>query len=52
MTNLFELLCDNIQRTSVDDDVAVLLSAGVDSLSTAVACREVGKRVHANQPPP
>jgi DNA-cytosine methyltransferase len=47
MTKLFELLCESIQNKSKNKDVAVLLSAGADSLSVALACREVGKRVHA-----
>jgi DNA-cytosine methyltransferase len=36
-----------ISRTSRDDTVAVLLSAGIDSVSTGIACQEVGKKVHA-----
>ena len=36
-----------IEAQSKEDEVAVLLSGGVDSLSVAFAAHELGKKVHA-----
>ena len=47
MSELLTLLCESIQRRSRDHRVAVLLSAGVDSLSTTIALRELGKQIQA-----
>ena len=42
-----QLLCDVIAKESKDDEVAVLLSGGADSLSIALAAHRIGKKVHA-----
>lgn len=42
-----KLLCDYIERTVPDNNVAVLLSGGVDSLSVAFAAQRLGKKIHA-----
>jgi len=47
MSELRDLLCELVSGMSRDDRVALLLSAGIDSVSTGIACQEVGKEVHA-----
>lgn len=37
----------SISRQSREDKVALLLSAGRDSITTGIACREAGKTIHA-----
>lgn len=41
------ILCEVVERRSKDNEVAVLLSGGVDSLSVAFAASDVGKKIHA-----
>ena len=47
MRELKGLLERSIQRRSKNKNVAVLLSGGVDSISTAFAAQNVGKTIHA-----
>jgi DNA-cytosine methyltransferase len=47
MTKLFSLLCSSVAAGSRDPKVAISLSAGIDSLSTLFALRELGKEVQA-----
>jgi DNA-cytosine methyltransferase len=47
MSEFFNLLCDAVSNKSKDHDIAMLLSAGSDSLSTAIALNSLGKRVCA-----
>jgi DNA-cytosine methyltransferase len=47
MSELLTLLCKSIERRSKDHRVGLLLSAGIDSLSTAIALRELGKQIQA-----
>lgn len=47
MSELRQLLRDAVARRSTDDDVALLLSRGRDSITVGVACHDLGKRVHA-----
>ena len=42
-----KLICENISNNVLDDDVAVLLSGGVDSISVALAAQSLGKNIHA-----
>lgn len=42
-----QLLCDAVERQSTDNDVAVLLSGGVDSLSVAFSALHLNKNIHA-----
>ena len=42
-----EIIKRVINTQSKNDEVAVLLSGGVDSLSVAFAAHELGKKVHA-----
>jgi asparagine synthetase B (glutamine-hydrolysing) len=42
-----KLLCDELARHSNDNECAVLLSGGVDSLSVAFAAQRLGKKLHA-----
>ena len=42
-----KLLQNYIKSTISDDDVAVLLSGGIDSISVALAAHDAGKKVHA-----
>lgn len=41
------LIQDNISKNVKDNNVAVLLSGGVDSLSVAFACQNLGKNINA-----
>ena len=36
-----------VSATSREGNVALLASAGIDSISTGIVCQEVGKQVHA-----
>jgi len=47
MSELRHLLRKVVTGGSRDDRVALLLSAGIDSVSTGIACEEVGKEVRA-----
>jgi DNA-cytosine methyltransferase len=47
MRDLRGLLRKIITGKSRDNRVALLLSAGIDSVSTGIVCQEVGKEVHA-----
>jgi DNA (cytosine-5)-methyltransferase 1 len=47
MSELRNLLSELVSARSRDHKVALLASAGIDSVSTGIACREVGKEVHA-----
>jgi DNA-cytosine methyltransferase len=47
MSELLNLLCGAIEESSSGSNVALLLSAGIDSVSVGIACQEVGKTVHA-----
>lgn len=47
MSELLTLLCESIERRTQDHQVGLLLSAGVDSLSTAIALRALGKEIQA-----
>jgi tRNA(Ile)-lysidine synthase TilS/MesJ len=47
MTELLRLLCNSVAARSCDNEVAISLSAGADSLSTLIALKEVGKKVQA-----
>jgi DNA-cytosine methyltransferase len=47
MTELRWLLHRIVSEKSREDTVALLASAGIDSVSTGIVCQEVGKRVHA-----
>ena len=40
-----KILCEEIQKASKENNVAVLLSGGVDSISVALAAHRVGKKV-------
>ena len=42
-----KLICEDISNNVLDDDVAVLLSGGVDSISVALAAKSLGKNIHA-----
>jgi len=42
-----QLLCNEIQKNSKSDSVAVLMSGGVDSISCAFAAHRLGKKIHA-----
>ena len=41
-----QLLCNEIQKHSKSDSVAVLMSGGVDSISCAFSAHRLGKKVH------
>ena len=41
-----KLLCEHINKNVLDEDVAVLLSGGVDSISVAYAAAELKKNIH------
>jgi asparagine synthetase B (glutamine-hydrolysing) len=45
--NIDELLIDQIKQQTLDKDVAVLLSGGVDSLSVAFAAKRLGLNITA-----
>ena len=47
MTELRHLLRKVVAGGSRDDRVALLLSAGIDSISTGIACEEAGKEIRA-----
>lgn len=47
MTDLRDLLCTLVAEGAPEDDVALLLSGGVDSLSLGFAATALGKRVSA-----
>jgi hypothetical protein len=47
MSELLGLLCNSVAARSRDNEVAISLSAGVDSLSTLIALKELGKKVRA-----
>ncbi|UPT96454.1 DNA (cytosine-5-)-methyltransferase [Bradyrhizobium barranii subsp. apii] len=47
MSELRQLLRDAVARKSTDNDVALLLSRGRDSITVGIACHDLGKRVHA-----
>ena len=40
-----KLICENISNNVLDDDVAVLLSVGVDSIYVALAALSLGKNI-------
>ena len=42
-----KLLCNELARASNDNECAILLSGGVDSLSVAFAAQRLGKKLHA-----
>ena len=41
-----KLICEDISNNVPDNDVAVLLSGGVDSISVALAAERLGKNIH------
>ena len=45
--NIDKLLIDQIEQQTTDNNVAVLLSGGVDSLSVAFAAQRMGKKITA-----
>ena len=45
--NIDKLLIDQIEQQTLDNNVAVLLSGGVDSLSVAFAAHRMGKKITA-----
>ena len=47
MNELFSRLCNSVAVRSRDSEVAISLSAGIDSLSTLFALKELGKKVQA-----
>jgi DNA-cytosine methyltransferase len=47
MSELADLLRRIISEKSREDTVALLASAGIDSVSTGIICQEIGKTVHA-----
>lgn len=47
MSELRDRLRRIVSEKSREDTVALLLSAGIDSVSTGIVCQEVGKTVHA-----
>jgi len=47
MSELRGLLSRIVSEKSREDTVALLVSAGIDSVSTGIVCQEVGKMVHA-----
>ncbi len=47
MSDLQNLMRRIVAGKSRDDRVALLLSAGIDSVSTGIICQEIGKEVHA-----
>ena len=42
-----KLLIDQIEQQTIENEVAVLLSGGVDSLSVAFAAHRMGKKITA-----
>jgi hypothetical protein len=47
MSKLLSLMRETISGQSGENKVALLLSAGRDSITTGIACQEVGKTIHA-----
>ena len=47
MSELRGLIRRIVSERSREDTVALLLSAGIDSVSTGIVCQEIGKKVHA-----
>jgi PP-loop superfamily ATP-utilizing enzyme len=47
MSKLLSLMKQSVSRQSREDKVALLLSAGRDSITTGIACQAAGKAVHA-----
>jgi DNA-cytosine methyltransferase len=47
MSDLRDLLRRIVSEVSREDRVALLLSAGIDSISTGIVCEEVGKEVNS-----
>jgi len=47
MVMIDNLIIDQIEQQTIDKNVAVLLSGGVDSLSVAFAAHRMGKKVTA-----
>src|SRR4051794_19254761 len=47
MNDLFRRLCAAVAARSENSEVAILLSAGMDSLSVLLALRELGKKIQA-----
>jgi DNA (cytosine-5)-methyltransferase 1 len=47
MSKLLNMMKQNVSQQSREDKVALLLSAGRDSITTGVACQEAGKTIHA-----
>jgi DNA-cytosine methyltransferase len=47
MSELRQLLATTVSDQSREADVALLLSAGRDSITTGIACQDAGKRIHA-----
>ena len=42
-----KLIQENLEKNIPEKDVAILLSGGVDSLSVAFACQNIGKNITA-----
>jgi DNA-cytosine methyltransferase len=47
MSELRRLLANAVSNQSRETDVALLLSAGRDSITVGIACQDAGKRIHA-----
>jgi asparagine synthetase B (glutamine-hydrolysing) len=47
MSELRRLLATTVSNQSREAEVALLLSAGRDSITTRIACQDAGKRIHA-----
>jgi asparagine synthetase B (glutamine-hydrolysing) len=47
MSNFRRLLAKAVSNRSRETDVALLLSAGRDSITTGIACQDAGKRIYA-----
>ncbi len=47
MTELRAIMRRKVTGSSRDKNVALLMSAGIDSVSTGIICEEVGRKVHA-----
>jgi hypothetical protein len=47
MSKLLSLMKESVSRQSREDKVALLLSAGRDSITTGIACQQAGRIVHA-----
>ena len=47
MSKLLSMMTESVSRQSREGKVALLLSAGRDSITTGIACQEAGKTIHA-----